>query len=126
MTRLPALLELLHEDLPQDDVVLVLEDGAEDHRHPVRLRLHVHRLVVAVVNHRPLIGPLRRLALLLKLEVLLEDGGEAVSLQEARLADDRLPLGGARARERLQVKQQRDIVVVLRWSAQVLAVLPFQ
>ena len=126
MTRLPALLELLHEDLPQDDVVLVLEDGAEDDRHPIGLRLHVHRLVVAVVNHRPLIGPLRRLALLLKLEVLLEDGGEAVSLQEARLADDRLPLGGARARKSFQVKQQRDVVAVLRRRAQVLAVLAFQ
>ena len=38
---LASLLELLHEHLADDDVVLVAEYGAEDHRHPVRLGLHV-------------------------------------------------------------------------------------
>ena len=41
MAGLPSLLELLHEHLADDDIVLVAEDGAEDDRDPVRLGLHV-------------------------------------------------------------------------------------
>jgi hypothetical protein len=40
----------LKEDFPEDNVVLVLEDGGEDDRHSVGLGLDVHRLVVAVVD----------------------------------------------------------------------------
>ena len=48
---LPSLPELSHEDLAEDDVAGVLEDGGEDDGDPVGLGLHVHRLVVAVVDH---------------------------------------------------------------------------
>jgi len=48
---LPSLPELSHEDLAEDDVAGVLEDGGEDDGDPVGLGLHVHRLVIAVVDH---------------------------------------------------------------------------
>lgn len=36
-----ALLQLLHEDLADDDVVLVAEARREDHGHPIRLGFNV-------------------------------------------------------------------------------------
>ena len=47
---LPSLPELSHEDLAEDDVAGVLEDGGEDDGDPVGLGLHVHGLVIAVVD----------------------------------------------------------------------------
>ena len=47
---LPSLPKLSHEDLAEDDVAGVLEDGGEDDGDPVGLGLHVHRLVIAVVD----------------------------------------------------------------------------
>lgn len=55
-----------------------------------KLPRRVHGLVVSVVDHGPLLA---LLALLLELEVLLEDGGEAVPLEHARLVDDLVLVG---------------------------------
>ena len=47
---LPSLPELSHEDLAEDDVAGVLEDGGKYDGDPVGLGLHVHGLVIAVVD----------------------------------------------------------------------------
>lgn len=108
----------LHENFANDDVVVVFEHSAEDHRHSVLLGLHVpekaevrevrsgaagagvpsacargcalHGLVVSVVDHGPLLA---LLPLFLELEVLLEHGGEAVPLQHASLVDSLVFIG---------------------------------
>lgn len=117
----------LHEDFADDDVVVVLEHRAEDHRDPVLLGLHVpetergaedqdqvpppprppgqdlHGLVISVVHHGPLLA---LLAFLLELEVLLEHGGEAVPLQHAGLVDGLV----SERRQSFQVVEQRHVV----------------
>lgn len=108
----------LHENLADDDVVVVLEHRAEDHRHPVFLGLHipdraegvrqirvtakagrvirscsqprVHGLVVSVVDHGPLLA---FFTLFLELEVLLKHRGEAVSFQHPCLVDGLVFIG---------------------------------
>lgn len=55
------------------------------------------------MDHSPLLA---LLALLLELEVLLKDGGEAVSLQHACLVDHLVLVG----RQRVQVVEEGDIV----------------
>lgn len=62
-----------------------------------------HGLVVAVVNHGPLLA---LLALLLELEVLLKHRGEAVPLQHARLVDHLVFVG----RQSVQVVEEGDVV----------------
>lgn len=62
-----------------------------------------HGLVVAVVDHGPLLA---LLALLLELEVLLKHGGEAVPLQHARLVDHLVLVG----RQSVQVVEEGDVV----------------
>lgn len=48
----PALLELLHEHLADDHVVLVPEHRREHHRHAVRLRLHVPTTITVILLRR--------------------------------------------------------------------------
>lgn len=62
-----------------------------------------HGLVFAVVDHGPLLA---LFALLLELEVLLKDGGEAVPLQHARLVHHLVLVG----RQSVQVVEEGDIV----------------
>lgn len=62
-----------------------------------------HGLVIAVVDHGPLLA---LFALLLELEVLLKDRGEAVPLQHARLVDHLVLVG----RQSVQVVEEGDIV----------------
>ena len=112
----PRLEELLHEHLAEYDVVLALERGAEYDGDAVVEGAHKERLVRAVVDDGRLVA---RLALLLELEVLLEYGGEAVALEQARLHRHLLPVGGHLG----QVEEQRDAVVGLRLGRQVVGVL---
>lgn len=65
--------------------------------------MNSHGLVVAVMDHSPLLA---LLALLLELEVLLKDGGEAVPLQHARLVDHLVLVGW----QSVQVVEEGDIV----------------
>ena len=115
-----TLLELLQEHFSQNHVILVSENNnissiillskthlsdspeyrGEHDGHPVRLGLNVHGLVVPVVDGCGLVALLLPL---LELEVALEDGGEAVPLQQARLRHDRLPLVLGQLGDRRQV-----------------------
>lgn len=115
----PRLTELLHEDLAENDVVLAFERRAEDDSDTVVERANKQRLVGPVVDD----GCLIRLALatLQALEVLLEDRREAVALEQTRFHRHLFPV----LRQRVQVKQQRDRVVRLRWVLKVLTVLTF-
>lgn len=63
----------------------------------------LHGLVVSVVDHGPLLA---LLALFLELEVLLEDGGEAVPLQHPGLVDSLVLIG----REHLQVVEEGYVI----------------
>lgn len=70
-----------------------------------------HGLVIAIVDHSPLLA---LLALLLELEVLLKDGRETVPLQHARLVDHLILVG----RQRVQVVEEGDIVSWRWWEGE--------
>lgn len=63
------------------------------------------------MDHGPLLA---LLALLLELEVLLKDGGEAVPLQHARLMDHLVFVG----RQSVQVVEEGDIVSWRGWEGE--------
>lgn len=84
------LAELLHEHLAEHNVVFALERRAEYHSDAIVERAHKQRLVGSVVDHRGL--DRSTIAPLLTLEVLLEDRGEAVALEQARLHGNLAPI----------------------------------
>jgi len=81
MARFAALFELLHKHFADDDVVLVFENGGEDNSDPIGSRLHIHGLLIPVVDDSPLLS---LQSFLLEFEVLLENGRKTVSLQKTR------------------------------------------
>lgn len=76
MRRPEPLFQLLHENLPDNDVVFIAEPCREHDCNPIGFRLDVHCLVVAVVNNSAFLA---LVTVLLEVEVLLKNGGEAVA-----------------------------------------------
>ena len=96
LTATPPLLELLHEDLADDDIIVVHEHGGEDDSHTVFRRRHIpgrererskvrgkgawqdsHGLLVSVVDD----GCALLTSFSLEFKVLLKDRRKAVPLQ---------------------------------------------
>lgn len=80
-----TLAQLLHENLAQHNIVVVFEDCAEHNRHTIGFRLHVERLLIAIIDHRKLFT---LEAFLLKVEILFEYARETVTLEHANLLSE--------------------------------------
>ena len=110
------LAELLHEHFAENNVIFAFECRAEDDGDTVLERAHKQRLVVSVVDDGRLLA---RLTAFLELEVLLEDGGDAVALQHTSLVSELFPVFGQAG----QIEEQGDTVAGLGRSLQIRAVL---
>lgn len=130
--------EFLQEDLSEDSVGFVLENGGEDDGHSVVAWSHVDGLLVSVVDGHDLVirllGSVQILALggsllsqLVELvKGLLEWRGKRVSLEQSNLVDQLVSLLGVRRNGAVcEIEQQRNIVSRLGLS-QVGAVLSLQ